>query len=941
MSNRYTVLRPTTFDDIPLYQPNYAALDQVLGQKEQQYNLAEASIDALMPDALSAFQDEADAYHQQWRDRIDNLPNLYKNSFREGNKELNKLIRDAKREIQDPNSEYSHFANTKKQYLEGVKRIEEFHKKDPVKYNKQWAMNKLQNQLKGAKWADFYDQQQGKVLRNFVDPELTPFVDVQKDVLDVISKIKMNQDTEFKDWIRPGFIEKIKSQELTPELISQVTNQLLNHPKYKDQLAIEQWYQTKDVDFEAAEAAKKQQTLEQRENLFAQLDNIQNLTPAEIKAYQAELGVTVDGIYGDETQEAIDAYKQDVDAKITAELTDPMFSQKFQQQYAQDLTRQPYIDMATKAFARTIVDRSLIVDQPYLTRLKISASRNNTNKLIRMMESFKPKEETDYLATSYKGYTMDAFNKERENAAQTLSDAEANLNAITRDPKVRQLFSVPNDVPGLMGAVMPNRSMTNDEIANSIRVAEEVNKMNISPDEKIAKYQALTGTTPEQAELQFNEITVGGVGRQFGEVYNAWYEADSQVKMVEDVAQDVTDTYFRNEGEKKLESINNDLGWEGNSSKETSRLLNKSLNYSNVISYGGNYYGLNKTTGKRELLDAKEGEQLSQLYWVSKETTGGAKIENKAIGHLEDMKEEIEEAIVTNPDYAKAMRAYDIRGGKDTYLANYMNELDARLNDPAGITGFIREATGTANFQFAAEDGSEEKSYMDLKKFKSDFVSKPSGNTLIVTGEDKDGKRFTSEFKVPSTHEPRVRNAIMQMGIAGYENGDEVAFEIAANNWANSNGANKKIPMFKAMKPNPKMAKRLTFQTNPSQPNSNVEFVTYGTPMAYRPDPNGATYYIHLVDTPTGAKSYIPTRRVYDGKSSKDVIVPIDGYTGANTSLEDITSSINKLEMPRYFEKEVTFERQPTGTILDDSQLNAILGFSGQAINNINELTDD
>jgi len=312
MANRYTTLAPTTFDNIQLYQPNYEGLDLLLGQQQQQKDLAEASIDALMPDALNQFQPQADEYHQVWRDKIDKLPELYAKSFREGNKELNTLIRDAKREIQDPNSEYSHFANTKKQYLEGVKRIEEFHAKDPIKYNKEWAMNQLESQLQGATWDKFYDKSKERVIKGFSDPELTPYVDIQKDVIEGMKNIQLNQDTEFTNWIKPDWIQKIKTQEITPELVAEVTNQMLDNPKYKDQLTIEKWYQTRGIDYNQEAEKYKAKLATERETLFNTLDNLATADKETIAAYQQELGATPDGIYGDETKKAIDRYKKDL-----------------------------------------------------------------------------------------------------------------------------------------------------------------------------------------------------------------------------------------------------------------------------------------------------------------------------------------------------------------------------------------------------------------------------------------------------------------------------------------------------------------------------------------------------------------------------------------------------------------------------------------------------
>lgn len=944
MANRYTTLAPTTFDNIQLYQPNYEGLDLLLGQQQQRKDLAEASIDALMPDALSQFQPQADEYYQGWREKIDKLPDLYAKSFREGNKELNTLIKDAKRELQDPNSEYSHFANTKKQYLEGVKRIEEFHAKDPIKYNKEWAMNQLNNQLSGATWDKFYDKSTQRVIKGFQDPELTPYVDIQKDVIEGMKNIQLNQDTEFTDWLKPDWIQKIKIQEITPELVAEVTNQMLDNPKYKDQLNIEKWYQTRGIDYDQEAQKYKQNLVIERENLFNTLDNLSTADSNTIAAYQQELGATPDGVYGNETKAAIEKYKANYDKEISNQLSDPNFQDNLKNKIENDMARDPYINMAKKMFARKIIDKDLIVDQPALTRMKIAASRSNTQALVRGIESLVPKEETDVLVTPYVGWTHATWEQDKKVASDALTQADTHLNNLVSNPTIQDIFMTKTNIPGVLGLgnIIPYSPMSKDEIANAVWTATEINKLDIPLVDKVAMYSKKTGVPIEKADMQFNEITVGTVGRTFGEAYNAQNEANQNLTRMNQVEASLLDTYYKNEGKDELTALKKSNGWTNKSDSEVTELVKESLKYSNVWKdKSGNYYGRQAGTNKDVRIDNTKGANLAGLYQTQSVGTIGTTITNKAAGALKNA----EKHISKNPEYAKSTRSFDVRGGKDTQLAQYLDLVNERLNNPAEITGLIQELSGGADFTFRDLAGNKiDFAAIKPGNMKADFITKPTGGVLAVQGLSSDGKtKVYQEFKIPETHKYVVKKAIMEMGIKGFENDDPIALETAANHWAMENGAYTNLPIFQALEPVDKPGVKTTpirFVPNASRPNERIEFKTYSDPLVYRPEPNGRSYNIHLVKTPEGKKAYIASIRAVGADGvTRDVIVPFPGKDAGNahTNVEDLISNINKQEMPNYFDKQVVLEKLPTGIqggYLDNKQTAALVTGIG-AFNNM------
>lgn len=946
MSNRYTTLRPTTYDDIPLFQPNYEGLDAILGQQETKYNNTQATIDALMPDALSQFQPQADAYYDNWRSQIDELPDIYKNNFKEGKSKMNELLRNAKREIQDPNSEYSHFKNTKASYIAGVKRIEEFHKKDPIKYNKQWAMNQMNSQLKGAKWDDFYKD--GKVVKNFSDPELTPYVDIQKDVIDAISKIKLNQDTEFSSWINPGFIQKIKTQQITPELIEEVTNQLLDNPKYKDQLKIEKWFTTKDIDFGAKEKDYLLNINKTKDDLFKKLDGADKMSKDELKRYQKQLGITVDGIYGSETKKAINEFKISYEQNIKDQINDPNFSSNFQNEITKNLARDPYIETAKGMFARKLIDKSLIVDQPYLTKLKLNQSRSNTQSMIRAMEKFIPEKEVDVLVTPYKGYTANSFNKEKTTASDNLKNANSNLNNLVTNPNIQKLFrkKMPGATGLLPGVTIP---MGSEEIAENIKIATEIDNSNLPIEEKVANYSRLTGIPLDQAGIMYHEINSNGLAQTFGEAYNSVNEAKNTVQTIDDVELSVKETYFKNEGKQKMASIKKDYNLGDLNDKEVIQLLQESQKYMDIkVDENGNVMGGIPIQNKKGTVTGKKYVKISDKYKnnigkiIGSASAGyGSRTVNVSTNKsnllMSEIEGEIEKAVKINPEYSKSLRSHDIRGGKNTQLNHLMKEIDGRLNDPAGITGLIEELSGRADFQFDAADGSGSTSFHGLKNLQSDLVTKPYGNVIVVRGVNKEGKSFTQEFKVPDTYKPRLDKAIMEMGIDGYQDKDPVAYEIAANTWASGNGANKDLALFKAIKPTSKISSQnVNIYIDPSQPNAKVEYKTYSTPLKYSAAPGGVNYNIHLVKGSTGNPSYVATRKVQDANGNiKEMLIPIKGHKGyAHPNIEDLTTEINKIEMPRYFEKEVKLEKLPNGQVIPEAVVPSLIGFNN--VSNIN-----
>jgi len=612
------------------------------------------------------------------------------------------------------------------------------------------------------------------------------------------------------------------------------------------------------------------------------------------------------------------------------------------------MARDPYVNMAKKMFARKLVDKDLIVDQPALTRMKIAASRSNTQALVRGIESLVPEKETDALVTPYVGWTHATWEQDKKVAVDALTQADAQVTNLVNNPAIQSIFVTKNTIPGMLGTVIPTVPMSKDEIANAIRTAEEINKLDIPRADKVALYQKQTGVPLANADMQFNEITANGLAQTFGEAYNAQYEAEENLTRMNQVEASLLDTYYKNEGKDSLKNLKKSNGWENKSDTEAAALIKESLNYSNVWKdKSGTYYGTT-TSGKKVTLDPTKGADLisnfTPVSFGSGRTTGGLgggssqyAVLNKAQADLKSA----EKHIAKNPEYAKSTRSFDVRGGKDTQLSQYLGMVKERLNNPAEITGLIQELSGTADFQLR-DAGGNKIAFSDIKpnSMDVDFVTKPTGGVLIIQGLAADGKsKVYQEFKIPETHKYVVDKAIMELGINGYETNDPVALETAANHWAMSNGAYKSIPTFKALEPSNKIPTNdVKFVVDASRPNETVEFRSYSKPLVYKPsdNPNRPSYNIHLVKSPTGGKAYVATVTVASGNGTKEVIVPFEGKSAgyAHNNLEDLTSNINKQEMPYNFKKQVVLEKLPKGTIINDRQTAALVTGIG-AFNNM------
>jgi len=232
MPNRYFTLQGTTFDDIPLIQPDFEGIEESLATQQQLYDVTKTLADK-KPKHLQPHAENVQNYISGVRSGIDDVSATYANlGIQAGNKARNELLRKVSRDWQ-PGGEAYAFEDVYNTYHGLSKEYKEKFKDDPNFMNK-YAQNHLAASIK--EWD--YDPET-ETYSNVKDPQVSEYVDIQKEVDGIIEGFKA--DGYIEDTINGGWISRDGSQHITEEGITNMTNDLLRQERFQQQLQIEQW----------------------------------------------------------------------------------------------------------------------------------------------------------------------------------------------------------------------------------------------------------------------------------------------------------------------------------------------------------------------------------------------------------------------------------------------------------------------------------------------------------------------------------------------------------------------------------------------------------------------------------------------------------------------------------------------------------------------------
>ena len=508
-SNRYTVLQPTTFD-VPLYQPNWEALDQALLQQQQQYDVVK-SLDEKVPKHLQQHAPAAMAYKERISAGIDDVAEAYRTGdIASGNKKRNELLRTVTKEWMPGGEAYAleDAYNTVQSILS---KYDEMYKDNPSFMN-EFAVYKTMSQIKD--WD--YDAKTGKYSK-VVDPLLSEYIDIEKDLDERIAGIK--ESATEKVWADNQWKYKVGDEYITEKEVRNMAMSMLDQEKYAQQLMVEKW---KEYGFESApqhmliEQTKKlrEQSLASVEQSHANIiQRLDNMSKEEIRGLQNELKQSgfyddkVDGVVGDNTRNAIEEYFNNKRQEAAnASVTDETFSNAIKERYVTPMVEKYAYNKHTK----DQTERA-----SYVQMLRNAGQKSAMNALLSTLQK---DENTMPVPGVTVHETYENVVESEKNASKNMQVAKAAVDRLFGTPEMQKAFgsAIPTFYGSGYGYISPSDKVNTMTVASSmfqdaVKMATnqlgntaDVNAYNKAVKENYKKLMRGSGTnyTDEQIEMQ-------------------------------------------------------------------------------------------------------------------------------------------------------------------------------------------------------------------------------------------------------------------------------------------------------------------------------------------------------------------------------------------------------------------------------------------------------
>lgn len=812
--------------------PDFEAWNTLLANKQTKYDTAVA-LSQKLPKHLAHRVDLAGQYKQKTDQAINDISAAYTKDITAGDRMLRDYGLNMNRDWQAGGLAYE-LEQEAADYAKAQEEISKYYKDAKAEHsaNKNLAMYKLQEAAK----KDFgYDPNTGLYTRAGIVADTTPFVDIMEEAQKVVKEIKDSGSTTIAP-INQAWFMKIKREGVTEETIRGVAQELLQQPKYAQQLAIEQWdakrkltpdqltkmetdYKTNantKLDEKAAELLKTTKTEKGAKDLQRELTK------------QGFYTADIDGKFGDKSKQALNEWLKSRKDNINKTTADDLISQQLISNY---------VDPLAKTYARMKEDKDLTFNKQWGIERKIQGqAQNNASFLQTLMRP----ETGEYLVTPGAARPMEEIGKMANDAKTTYEDSKKTFNmVVSKSPIAGQNFSA-HEVNMITNARM--ESKTPQEFQS-----------------KLVSYGVMVQNP--QAVYDWYE-TPDAIG--LNNAYKSMAAAGHQLETYTKSQESMLNSYFKStEGKKELEKLKKSQGFTNVSDTDIIKM---------IASDDPKLKSNRTSEGSTSTMSGARFADMSSAF-------SGNKTSNEV---SEQFKTKVNEWVKNNPDALPlSLRGYAVSAikGPGADLTKVIVE-DMKHGQTDGYS------YGNMPLEFKTDSGTTVKvSDVDPASLNIRITSDMNGVLYYIKGKDSSGNIVSGAAIAPKEHYGRLAAMSRDMLVNAKQSNDKDAENLAAQIFNNTKGSQ----AFKyAAEDNQQLDDKNSFSlNNVVNPAISDRISTFGENPYIKGRPIGQeitlgnkTFQKYKVKNETGKDLYMITMQTSDPKTGKLYYVPIKNESG-------------------------------------------------------------
>lgn len=804
-----------------VFVPDFQQWDSLLAGQQQKYNAAVAATQKY-PKHLEWRKDLAGEYKQNIETKLDDITTSFIN---EGVRTGNRKLRDFAFELNqqwNPGGLAHELEKEFEDYQSGIKQITDYYEKNKAENsaNRTYSLYKLRESAQG----EFKrDPNTGIYSRASIVPELVPYVDIAEEALKVVKEIKESGTTSIVSR-GPAWFEKIQREGVTEETIREVTDALLEQPKYSQQISVEKWLIDKNTPQEKKDAVVKEAKDKVANTVVDTQDKINKLSKSkddkDRKGLQQQLkdagyyDGAIDGKIGKNTQNAIDKYLEDLNDKTNKKYNaityDNLVETEIRNSYAQPLI---------KAFAREKINRDLIFNKQWEVNSRIAAQRKNSMDLVTAIQSLKNPEKSEYIATPGLARPMETIDKMRQDNQKAYDESKKAFDQVAQWSGITDIigYRAPNKIHEVTQARMQSKSYE-----------EFLTKM------KTLGYEDAVSNNAWQF---YNSPAAGELFTSYTHMNSAKQSIDSIDKTKSSLILDFAKT---TEGKAAFAKAKKQMGFKG-SDQEFAQMMS----------------------------NAEKGKDLFELSYEERRGKENF-IRNYTQAAKNDLLSEMDSYYAKNTDkIPESLRGYRFKALKG---AGADMENVVKKDFKEGYTlGYTSMDGGEPYYSHIGQNNKIDPSEVDMESLSFDVT--PAGVIYYATGKDKNGKPVSAVMNAPRTHFPNLANVALDMKKEAKDGNNEYLDNIANTLYAvTTEGPQYEQAVDDGLVLNDKNTTRLSRVIDPQRSTSGkIETFTNnanvkGTPVGGEKNVDGMTYQKFKVYNPkTQSSAYMLTVQTSDG----------------------------------------------------------------------------
>lgn len=812
------------------FVPNLEGWDNLLGMHQAKYDAAIAATQKY-PKHLENRMDLAGQYRSGTESAVNDITKSYvDNGITAGNRKMRDFAMQLNKDWQPGGLAYE-LEQEYTDYQTALGGIDKYYKDQKAENsaNRLYSLDKLQKSAQG----EFKkDKTTGMYQRANIVPSLHPYVDIAEESMKLVKEIKENGRTDIIA-MSPAWFHKIETEEVTPDTIRQVTEALLQQPKYAEQRSIELWREkskyTPEQLVQLEEGTKKSYV----DNFTKQVATIQAATKDKKSAAQLQQTLKDEGYYDGkitgkfdkDSKEALDKYtadkKAEMDKTIASTTADGILNKQINDSYTKPLVA---------AFARKKEKEDLIFNKQWETNAKISAQRANTGALVSAIQSLKPVPQSEFLQTPGLARPMDTLDQLKTTYQKTYDDSKKAFNDISNL----------SGITGILGTTAPGQ----------VHAATEARLKSATPEEFAANLKAVgVGGDPQALWDYYNSPGAESLKNSYVSMQQARNDIDNSSKAQTEVIGKFFDTPT---GKKQLEYIQKNYNLAGSSKEQIAALV---------------------ANDDARFTTAKGIEPLG----MNNLGMGYNPFNNEARNFAKEVKEMVNTTMKDTPDIFPT----SLRGHAFTAIKGSGEDLkNAIIEDfTSGYTlGYNTAGMEGAQFKTIEQTGKGKPvdvGDVDLKNADMRFNVDAKGVTYYMTGKQigKDGKPVVMVAEAPKEHYGRLEQVALEMLRQAEVTGNKADADLAMQMYSVvTKGPQLDHAVQDQLVLNNKNTRKLYDVIDPNA-STNKSVRTFGNnenlngaPVGIEVEANGLIYQKFKVQNPkTGQTSYLQTYKTNAG----------------------------------------------------------------------------